>query len=476
MGILCRKKVIEKMFSEEMLLTTKTARHLYHDYAEGLPIIDYHCHLIPEEILEDRVFEDLGEAWLAHDHYKWRAMRTFGIGEEYITGGASFHDKFVKFAEIMPYLAGNPIYPWCALELKRYFGVDEPLGPDNAEAIYGCTKRIIRENHISPRKLIADSRVEFICTSNQPAETLETYKKLRDAGISTLVTASIRADGMMAIGRPGFAAYLNAVCKAAGTGGASCFGDIMAALEKRMEFFRSLGSHVCDLGIDYFRYEPSTPAELDDIAAKGLADAPLTEKEIYQYQSAFAVGFGVLCHKLDCVLQLHMGTYHAANAVMTRKLGGGTGFDCTDDRSLVRAIGGILNGMEARNAVPRTLLYPLNITHMEAYSILAAGFCGGNVRGRVQLGAPWWFNDQIYGLRHQFESVSNLYPLSLSVGMLTDSRSFLSYTRYEIYRRVFCDFLGGLVERGEYFSDDRYLRDIVLNVCYRNAKEFFSLG
>ena len=463
------------MFSEDMLLTGKTARHLYHDYAEGLPIVDYHCHLVPEEILEDRTFEDLGEIWLAHDHYKWRAMRTFGIDEAYITGSASSREKFLKFAGIVPYLAGNPLYLWCALELKRYFGISEPLGPDNAEDIYERTRQIIREKQLSPRKCITGSKVEFICTSNPPTDPLEVYRKIRASGLPALVTASMRPDAYLYIGTKEFPSYLESLGKTAGVT-IRRFSDLMDALEKRLLFFRSLGSTVSDFGPDTFTYESSTEAEVEAIFAKALAGEPVSEHEANQYQSAFAVGFGSLCCKHDFVLQIHAGTYHAANAVMARKIGGGTGFDCTDDRSLVRGLGGLLNELEARNSVPRTLLYPLNITHMEAFAILAAGFCGGGVRGRVQLGAPWWFNDQVYGLRHQFESVGNLYPVSLSAGMLTDSRSFLSYTRYEVYRRVFCDYLGGLVDRGEYFSDDRYLRDIVLDVCCRNAKEFFRLG
>ena len=465
------------MLSEDFLLTNETGKRLYHQYAEGLPIIDFHCHLLPEEILEDRVFEDIGDIWLRHDHYKWRAMRTFGIGEEYITGTqTSFYEKFRKFAAVMPLLAGNPIYIWCALELKRYFGIDEPLSDETADEIYRETGRVIREQKISPRTLIAKSNVEFICTTSDPVENLETHEKLRKtADFRPYITAAFRPDTSFYLERAGFAAYIQ-LQSAAVSAPIGTFRGLMAALEQRMQFFRRQGSLVADLSVESVRLEPAEEGELDAILQKALQGRHLSERERNQYRWAFLIGFGRLCFRQGFVMQLHVGTYKGANSYMDAKIGPATGYDCTDDQAVVKSIGAVLDALETARTLPKTILYPLNINHLETFAILAAAFCGGPAKARGQLGAPWWFNDQVYGLDRYFESVANLYPISLSVGMLTDSRSFLSYPRFEVYRRVFCNYLGGLVERGEYFSDERYLREIITGVCYRNAKDYFGLS
>lgn len=464
------------MLDENFLLTNETGKRLYHRYAEGLPIIDFHCHLLPEEILKDDVFEDIGDIWLRHDHYKWRAMRTFGIDEQYITGTrTSFYEKFRKFAEIMPLLIGNPIYIWCALELKRYFGVDEPLSRETTDEIYKETGRVIREKKLSPRKLIEQSNVEFICTTDDPTENLECHEKLqKETGFGTTVTAAFRPDNSLYIERAGFPEYIRDL-SAAAAAPIRTFRDLMEALARRMEFFRRHGSMVADLSVESIRFEKAEEKDIDSILTKALEGGSLSEKERNQYRTAFIIAFGRMCHRLGFVMQLHVGTYKGANSYMDTRIGPATGYDCTDDQAVIRSIGAILDALETAQALPKTILYPLNSSDMETFAILAAAFCGGGVKAKVQLGAPWWFNDQVYGLNRQFESIANLYPISLSVGMLTDSRSFLSYPRFEVYRRVLCNYLGNLVERGEYFSDERYLRDVITGVCYRNAKEYFAI-
>ena len=387
----------------------------------------------------------------------------------------SFYEKYRKFAEIMPYLIGNPIYLWCALELKRYFGIETPLSGETADEIYRESGRIIEEKKISPRTLIERSNVEFICTTDDPCDNLKHHARLRkDPGFKTEITSAFRPDASFYLERKGFPEYAEKLSASAGAP-VRTFDDLMAALQKRMEFFKSMGSMIADLSVETIQFENAGSRELDSILRKAMDGGRLAEDEIGKYRSAFLVSFGELCHKLGFVLQLHVGTYKGANSYMDAKIGPATGYDCTDDRESVKSIGAVLNTLETAGKLPKMILYPLNSKDCETYAILAAAFCGGRVKAKVQLGAPWWFNDQVYGLNRQFESVANLYPVSLSVGMLTDSRSFLSYPRHEVYRRVFCNYLGNLVERGEYFSDEKYIREIITGVCYRNAKEFFGL-
>lgn len=461
-------------FNEELFLTNPTGSRLYHQYAEKLPIIDYHCHLQPSEILENREFEDLGEMWLRGDHYKWRCMRTFGIDEKYITGDASYYEKYMKFAAILPQLAGNPIYIWCALELKRYFDIDEPLSASSAQAIYDRTKALIQEKHITRRWCIEHSHVELISTTEDPIDDLHCHIALQKESMSTRVISAFRPDQAMFCDKESFSAYLEQLAAAAQQPVGS-FQEMLGALETRLRYFqRVTGTTVSDNGIPYFAWADYTPVEVEEIFAKARRGDRLTRNEIDQYQSAFLFEMARLYNRNGYVMQLHVGTYLDANTSRVKAIGPSTGFDCCDDASSVRGIGELLDHLTIIGELPKTILYPLDGTKIETWAILAAGFCDSGTRAKVQLGAPWWFNDQVFGIQRQFEACANLYPVSLSVGMLTDSRSFISYPRHELYRRVLCNYLGGLVERGEYFSSEEELKTIIENVCYRNVQEFFG--
>ncbi|SMP58087.1 glucuronate isomerase [Anoxynatronum buryatiense] len=463
------------MFSENLFLTNETGRHLYNAYAKDLPIIDYHCHLLPKEICENKVFEDLGEMWLAGDHYKWRAMRTFGINERLITGDASYYEKYLAFAEIMPQLIGNPLYIWCALELKRYFDIDEPLGPENAETIYQKTKAMIVEKQMTPRWCMEVSRVEVASTTEDPVDSLEYHEKmLADPDLKVRVLSAFRPDKVFYCEKADFPGYLPQLEAVTGMTIHS-FAGMMTALEKRLLDFKDIGTMISDNGIADFTWADFTEEQVEAIYAKAAKGEALTTEEINRYKSACLAAMGQMYHRQGFVMQLHIGTYQGANKVMEKQVGVSTGFDCTDDTTSVRSVGTLLNYLKEREALPKTILYPLNPVLMETFAILAAGFCEGGTRAKVQLGAPWWFNDQAYGIQRQFEAVANLYPISLSVGMLTDSRSFLSYPRHELYRRMLCSYLGSLVERGEYFSGEAALKQVVENICYYNAREFFGL-
>lgn len=463
-------------FSEELCLTNETGRELYHKYAEPMPIIDYHCHLQPREIFENKQFEDIGEMWLSGDHYKWRAMRTFGIEEKYITGKeTSYYEKYMAFAEILPQLVGNPIYIWCALELKRFFGIDEPLCKDNAEEIYRRTKEMIAEKNITPRWCMEVSHVELVSTTEDPTDDLRYHIALKeDETMKTRVITAFRPDKAMFAAKPGFAAYMDVLSQAAGMPVTS-FQEMLAALENRLKFFQEItGTTVSDDGIPDFTWADALEEEVESIFAKARRGESLTKAEDDKYRTAFLHEMGKLYCKNGYVMQLHIGTYLDANTKYVDQVGQSTGFDCADDTTRVQSVGELLNRLTQEDLLPKTILYCLDGTNTENYAILAAGFCEKGTRAKVQLGAPWWFHDQIYGIDRQFRAVSNLYPLSLSVGMLTDSRSFLSYPRHELYRRVLCNFLGELVERGEYFSGEAELAKTIRNICYNNAKEYFG--
>ncbi len=458
----------------ELLLTNDTGARLYHAYAEHLPIIDFHCHLQPKEILEDRVFEDLGEIWLAHDHYKWRCMRTFGIDERFVTGDASYEEKFMAFAEVMPMLAGNPVYGWCQLELSRYFGVDDPLGPDTARAIYDKTKSLIQAKRMSPRYFIAQSNVEYIATTDDPADDLACHVALaKDATVKTKIAPALRPDMAMNPHKPGFPAYIARLSGAAGVQ-IDGFEALMAAMDQRTAFFVAHGARVTDHGMDNMGYAEATAAQLEAVFQKAMQGEALSQVEVDQYQTAFLLRMAALCEKHGLLMQMHIGALRNVNGVMFEKLGADTGFDACDDLASVRGIAQILGAMDRAGQMPRVMLYPINGAQFEPLAVLAAAFCGG-IKAKVSMGAPWWFNDQVHGIRRQFEACGQLYPLSLSAGMVTDSRSFLSYPRHELYRRVLCDYLGELVERGEYVSGDAALARIIEAVCYANAKEYLSL-
>lgn len=465
---------MNQSFSENLFFTNETGKHLYETYAKDMPIIDYHCHLQPKEIYENKQFEDLGEMWLAHDHYKWRAMRTFGIDERLITGDASYYEKFCAFAAIMPELAGNPLYIWCALELKRFFGIDEPLCSANADDIYKRTKALIAQKHMCPRWCMEFSNVKLVSTTEDPVDTLEYHFKLREEKASPVrVISAFRPDKAMYCEKDTFASYIPELEAAAGMS-INTFTELLTALEKRLQFFKTIGTTVSDCGLQYFNYADFEPQELDSILVRAKRGLPVSAHEVDQFRTAFLLNMACAYARNGFVMQLHIGAYVDANSKGYYTLGKDTGYDCTDDATQVKSIGMLLDRLNMLDALPKTILYPLNAANAEPYAILAAAFCGGGVRAKVQLGAPWWFNDQVYGIERQFEATANLYPMSLCVGMLTDSRSFLSYPRHELYRRVLCNYLGKLVERGEYFSGEAELKKIIENVCYNNVKEFFG--
>lgn len=465
---------LNNKFSEELFLTNETGSYLYHKYAENMPIIDYHCHLPAAEIAENKEFSDIGEMWLGGDHYKWRAMRAFGIDEKYITGDASYYEKFLAYADIAPKLLGNPLYIWNALELKRYFGIDEALCKDNAKEIFKKTKAVIESEHVTPRWCMDKMKVDLVCTTEDPIDDLKLYKELAsDNELDTKVITAFRPDKAMFLEKKGFSSYLQSLEDAAEMR-IERFSDVIEALNRRLIYFKQIGTTVSDDGIPDFHWVDYTEDELDDILSRARQEGELSSEETDKYRSAFLFEMARAYHRNGYVMQLHIGTYLDANTKKVESIGQSTGFDCVDDSTPVQSVGTLLNRLTMIDELPRTILYPLNASWVEAFAILAAGFTDSGTKAKVQLGAPWWFNDQAYGLKRQFEAAGNLYPVSLSVGMLTDSRSFLSYPRHEVYRRVFCDYIGALIEKGEYFSSEKETAGIIQDVCYHNVKDFFG--
>ncbi len=466
---------MQHAFSEDLFLTNSTGKHLYERYAKDMPIVDFHCHLVPKEIYENQPFQDLGEMWLAHDHYKWRAMRTFGIDERLITGDASYFEKFLAFAAILPELIGNPLYIWCALELKRFFGIDEPLCEQNAARIFEQTKALIQAEGMCPRWCMERANVELVCTTDDPVDDLRYHRLLReDSTFPVRVMPAFRPDKAMNCEKAPFSSYLDELENVTDQR-IDSFSALIAALERRLLSFQSVGSSISDAGVDNFLWQEATNAELDEIVFCARRGEPLTRTQVNQYRSAFLLHMGRVYAKHGFVMQIHIGAYRNANRAMAATLGPDTGYDCMDSANDLSAMASLLNALNETGSLPKTILYPLNPADMEPYAVLAAAFCKAPTRGLVQLGAPWWFNDQVHGMERQFAAMANLYPVALSVGMLTDSRSFLSYPRHELYRRVFCNYLGGLIERGEYFSGGDEQKKIVENVCYRNAVAYFGL-
>ena len=465
------------MFNEDLFLTNATGRELYHAYAEPMPIIDYHCHLPARAIYENKEFEDLGDMWLSGDHYKWRVMRTFGIDEKYITGKeTSYHEKYLKFAEILPYLAGNPIYVWCMLELKRFFDIDDMVTEENAEEIYMRTRQLIHERHMTPQWCMEHCHVEFVSTTEDPVDMLEYHHKLREEkSCKVQVVSAFRPDQAMYCENKPFSSYIKKLSEVSGIEVHS-FNSLLEALEKRLVYFASIGTSISDCGLEDLQFYDSSREEAETVFQKAMQGRILTTEEINIYRSRFIIEMGRIYYRHQFIMQLHVGTSQDTNHSRVKQIGRSCGFDCIDDTTSIRAIAGILDTLTASEELPRTILYPLDASQMENYAVLAAGFCEGPQRAKVQLGAPWWFHDQPYGIQRQFQAAANLYPVSLSVGMLTDSRSFLSYPRHELYRRQFCDYLGMLVERGEYPRNEKYLKKIIQDVCYNNVKAFLGIS
>ncbi len=461
---------------DDFLLTTETAKRLYKDYADmtKIPVLDYHCHINPQEIYEDRQFENITQVWLGGDHYKWRQMRTNGIEEKYITGDASDYEKFEKWAETMPKLIGNPLYHWSHLELKYYFGYEGHLTPETCKEVWDTVNAKLNTPEYSVRNLIKKSNVKLICTTDDPVDSLEWHKLIReDENFDVQVLPAWRPDKANNVEKKDYKDYIKKLSTVSGVE-IENFEGLKKALVNRMDFFAANGCTVSDHALEYVMYEPASEAEIDAIMSKALAGEKITKEEELKYKTAFMLFVSKEYNKRNWVMQLHYGCKRDNNAYMFEKLGPDTGFDCINNYAPSAQMADFLNALSATNEVPKTIIYSLNPQDNASIGTIIGCFQGEGVKNKIQQGSAWWFNDHYVGMTEQMKSLASLSCFGNFIGMLTDSRSFLSYTRHDYFRRIVCQIIGGYVENGEYPDDDKYLGQIVKGISYNNAVEYFE--
>ena len=463
---------MKKFMDEDFLLTTETAKNLYHNYAEKLPIIDYHCHLSPQEIYEDVRYENITQVWLGADHYNWRQMRSNGVEEKYITGDASDREKFQKWAETLEKAIGNPLYHWSHLELKKYFGYEGHLCGDTAQEVWDLTSEKLKQDNMSARGLILQSNVDTICTTDDPIDSLEWHRKIKEDGFEVKVLPAWRPDKAMNIEKADFAQYIAKLAQVSGVE-IKDFDSLIEALKNRMDFFAENGCTVSDHGLEYVMYESYEPAEVNEIVKTRLSDGVLTKTEERKYKTAFMTALGREYAKKNWVMQLHYGVQRDLNKKVFNALGPDAGIDAINTYSSSIEMGQYLNALAIDDSLPKTIIYSLNPADNAAIGTVIGCFQDSSAVGKIQHGAAWWFNDHKTGMMEQMTSLANLGLLGNFVGMLTDSRSFLSYTRHEYFRRIMCELIGGWVENGEYPDDEKALKQIVEGVSYYNCKNYF---
>ena len=472
--------------NEDFLLETETAKHLFHDYAEPLPLADYHCHLNPREIYEDRRFNDLTEVWLgglrdgvlAGDHYKWRMMRANGTPECYVTGDKPPYERFLKLAEALEMAIGNPMYHWCHLELRQFFGVTEPLTVESAPRIWEhCNKLLQEAPDMTARGLIRKANVALIGTTDDPIDTLEWHEKIAaDPTIDVKVCPSYRPDKALNIHKEGFAAYIGKLATTVGKTALCSAQEVADALVQRLEYFHARGCRASDHGFEaVVPFRPVSMEQADEIFRKGMAGTPLTQEEIEGYQTVLLLILGRAYHRLNIAMQLHYSCLRNTNERMFKTLGADAGFDAIAQNTCGANIFAFLSALDSTNQCPKTILYSLNPADNAQLGTLANSFQGDEIPGKIQHGSAWWFNDHKTGMIEQMTSLANLGVLGNFVGMLTDSRSFLSYARHDYFRRILCNLIGTWVENGEYPNNEAALKRIVEGISFYNAKRYFNI-
>lgn len=465
---------MKQFMDQDFLLSTETAKTLFHEHAAKMPILDYHCHINPEEIAKDRKFENITQVWLGGDHYKWRQMRSNGVDEKYITGDASDREKFQKWAETLEKAIGNPLYHWSHLELQRYFGYHGHLNGKTAEEVWNLCNAKLQEDGMSVRNLIRQSNVTLLCTTDDPADSLEWHKAIaEDDTFEVQVLPAWRPDKAMNIEKPDYAEYLVKLGDAAGMEIKS-FGDLKAALKKRMEFFDSMGCRVSDHALEYVMYAPGEETRIEELFAKRIQGGALTKEEVLQFKTAYMIFVGREYHRLGWAMQLHYGCKRDNSVFRYDQLGPDTGYDCIDNYAPSAQMADFLNALNATDQLPKTIIYSLNPNDNAAIGTILGCFQDAGTVGKIQQGSAWWFNDHKAGMTEQMTSLANLGLLGNFIGMLTDSRSFLSYTRHEYFRRILCELIGGWVENGEYPADMEVLGGMAEDISYRNAVRYFG--
>ena len=466
---------MKPFMDKDFLLTTPTASALFHQFAENMPIIDYHCHVSPKEIYEDVRFENITQAWLKGDHYKWRLMRSNGVDEKYITGEATDREKFQKFAEALPRAIGNPMYHWCHLELQRYFGFDGILNGETAEEVWNLTCEKFKSEDMSVRGLIEKSNVAFIGTTDDPIDDLEWHRLIKEDGkLSATVAPSFRPDKALNIDKAGWKEYITTLSEVAGIK-IDGIESLKAALKSRIEFFNQMGCRASDHGLDRMIFAKAEDKEVDKIIKAGLKGKAVSAEDAEKLKTTLLLFCAKEYNRLGWVMQLHYNCMRNPNSAMFSKLGPDTGFDCIGPNNDSQKLAKVMDALYANNALPRTIIYSLDGSDNAFIDTLIGSFQGSEINGKIQHGSAWWFYDTLQGMRDQLKSLASLSILGNFVGMLTDSRSFLSYTRHEYFRRILCQLIGEWVEGGEYPADMAQLKEIVEGISYNNALKYFNL-
>ena len=462
--------------NDDFLLQTPTAQQLYHEFAKPMPIIDYHCHLPPDQIAENKQFENLTQIWLYGDHYKWRAMRSNGIDESFCTGNQTDFAKFQKWAETVPYTVRNPLYHWTHLELKRYFGITETLNGQSARRIYDACTEQLQSPEYSVRNLLRRMNVETVCTTDDPVDSLEHHQTLADTGFDIGVLPTFRPDKAMAVEDAAtFNQYVTRL-EAASQRSVTTLADFLNALRQRHDYFAAMGCKLSDHGLEQIYAEDYTEAEIQAIFDKLRSGETLAGGEVLQFKSAMLVYLAEMDWEKGWTQQFHLGALRNNNSRMLRQLGPDTGWDSIGDFSQARALAKFFDRLDSQDKLAKTILYNLNPADNDLMATMIGNFNDGSVAGKVQFGSGWWFLDQKEGMERQLNALSNMGLLSRFVGMLTDSRSFLSYPRHEYFRRILCNLFGNDIENGELPDDIDWMGQIVQNICYGNAKTYFGFS
>ncbi|MFD0796538.1 glucuronate isomerase [Maribacter chungangensis] len=466
---------MKTFITDDFLLQNEFSKKLYHGFAADLPIIDYHNHLPPNEIAENRVFENISQVWLAGDHYKWRAMRALGIDEKYITGAASDRDKFLKWAETVPYTVRNPLYHWTHLELQRYFDIDTLLSPENAEEIYDRTAFMLQQPSHHTVGLLQGKNVEYLCTTDDPIDALEHHKSIGNQQILPKVLPTFRPDKAFAI--EDSVSYIQYVEKLGAVVGSEIknYDDLLSALAQRINYFHNVGGRLADHGLGQMYYADHENFNCDTLFKKAISQKSLTMQEVDFFKAKTLLFLSREYHKRGWIQQFHLGAIRNNNKRLLTSLGPDTGFDSMGDYSQAKTLSGFLNDLDRTDQLTKTILYNLNPSDNEVFATMAGNFNDGTIKGKVQFGSAWWFLDQKDGMEKQINTLSNMGLLSCFVGMLTDSRSFLSFPRHEYFRRILCNLIGRDVANGELPADEKWLGKIVGDICYHNAKDYFGL-
>ena len=465
---------MNKFMDKDFLLDTQTARELFHSYAENMPICDYHCHLSPKEIYENKQPSDISQLWLSGDHYKWRAMRSCGVEEKYCTGDATPKEKFLKFGETLQYCIGNPLYHWAHIELQRYFGIDTPLNKATAEDIYDRANEAIAQGDFRPQALIKKSNVKYICTTDDPIDDLKYHKLLREVeDFDCTVLPSYRPDKALNIHLEGFADYIKTLGEVAETEIKS-YKDVIAALLKRCDYFHTVGCRVSDQAFEYVPYSIAPEEEIETIFQKAMAGEAITAEESDKYKTPILLALGKKYHQLGWAMEIHIGAIRNNSTRMFNKLGPDTGFDSVGDCEIAITLSKFMNELDITDQLPKTILFNLNDKDNTVLATMLGNFQSAEADSKIQFGPAWWFLDTMDGMTNQMKSLGNLGVLGKFVGMETDSRSFTSYGRHEYFRRIMCRLLGRWVEDGWYAYDKDILKEIVQGISYNNAIKYFD--